>query len=74
MKTKKAQSIIEFSFAMMVMMVMLYALIQSSRWVMMDLAERRYDHDGTLLRKGDASAQLTPNFHKARTLDAVLSH
>ena len=54
-------------------MFLCYGLIQTVRWVMMDLAERRVDHDQTLIRQGgDASTQLGDNFHKLRPLDAVV--
>ena len=82
----KAQTIIEFCFAGIVLMVLVFGMVQTVRWVMMDLAERRYDHDSSLIRnKGphfdpsrgqlliysDAKDQLSPYFHDIRHMDTV---
>ena len=72
MKNNKAQSIIEFCFASIVLMLLLYGMVQTVRWVMTDIVERRYDHDTILVSGGDARSQLSPNFHKIRFMDAVM--
>ena len=66
---------IEFCFGCMVLMLLLFGMVQVVRWVMMDLAERRSDHDRVLVSgwntAGDAVKQLTPDFHQIRPMDAV---
>lgn len=72
MKIRKAQSIIEFCFASVVLMVLLFGMVQTVRWIMLDLAERRYDHDAVLTANTDVEGQLNPYFHRPRSLDAAL--
>ena len=58
----------------MVLMVLIYGMVQTVRWVMMDVSERRFDHDATLVQvagAGDASGQVSPNFHHIRYMDTV---
>jgi len=45
----KAQSTIEFTFAVIVIMFLIYGMVQVFRWAGMDLAQRRYTQDNTLL-------------------------
>ncbi len=73
----KAQSVIEFCFASVVLMMLLLGMVQTVRWVMLDLAERRYDHEAVLTSGSndpgvDASSQLNPYFHRPRPIDAAL--
>lgn len=42
------QVIIEFTFCMIIVMLMMYSLIKIFRWTGVDLAERRIAHDVTL--------------------------
>jgi hypothetical protein len=44
----KAQSTIEFTFAMIVVMFLIYGMVMIFRWTGMDLANRRYTEDTTL--------------------------
>jgi hypothetical protein len=43
-----AQSTIEFTFAMIVIMFLVYGMVQVFRWAGMDLANRRYSQDVSL--------------------------
>ncbi|MBF0386474.1 MAG: pilus assembly protein [Candidatus Omnitrophica bacterium] len=72
MSGAKGQSIIEFCFACAVFMLLLFGMVQTVRWIMMDLAERRYDHEAVLTAAGPLDGQLNPNFHRPRPLDAAL--
>ena len=45
---KQGQSTIEFTFAMMVTLILVYALVMVLRWAGLDLAERRFAHDKLL--------------------------
>jgi hypothetical protein len=65
------QSIIEFAFAMTGVMLLLYGMVMVFRWVGMDLAERRYDHDKRLIAGTNTLKQLEPDFHATRSMDAV---
>ncbi|MBF0486477.1 MAG: hypothetical protein HQL16_08190 [Candidatus Omnitrophica bacterium] len=71
MERKKGQSIIEFTFAATGAMLLLYGLVMVFRWVGMDLAERRYDHDQRLNNGTDMTAQLSPDFHEVRPMDVI---
>ncbi|MBF0571207.1 MAG: hypothetical protein HQL12_04985 [Candidatus Omnitrophica bacterium] len=60
----KAQSTIEFTFAMIVVMFLIFGLVMVFRWTGMDLASRRVTQDITLTTnpeptKGDPSSQLS---------------
>ncbi len=72
MKKLKAQSMIEFCFASAVLMLLLFGMIQTVRWIMLDLAERRFDHDDVLTKGTNVAGQLNPYFHRTRSIDAVL--
>lgn len=70
---QQGQSILEFTAGMVVLCLIIYGMVELFRWGMMDLAERRYDHDATLLNNTISTAQqLNPGFHQTRPLDATL--
>ncbi len=71
-RNKLGQSTIEFTFAMTVTLIMLFALLMVFRWVGLDLADRRFTHDRML--SNDAlrpEQQLNPDFYKPRKIDAA---
>lgn len=71
------QSTIEFTFAMMVTLVLVYALVMVLRWAGLDLAERRFAHEKLLTttinpitnQEFRPEQQLNPNFYKPRKLE-----
>ncbi len=68
----KAQTIIEFTAGVAVLCLIIYGMVGVLRWGMVDLAERRYDHDAVLMNTSlNTEAQLNPNFHQAQPLDAI---
>jgi len=70
---RRGQSTIEFAFGMIILGLMVFGLVQCFRWVMLDLAERRVDHDRILTDNNlSTEAQLNPNFHQIRKIDAVM--
>jgi hypothetical protein len=70
---RRAQSTVEFAFGMIIFGLMVFGLVQCFRWVMLDLAERRVDHERILTNRDiSTEAQLNPNFHRVRKIDAVL--
>jgi hypothetical protein len=73
LRKRRGQSVIEFTFGLIILGLMVYGLVQCFRWVMLDLAERRVDHDRVLTNNTiSTEAQLNPNFHGVRKIDAVL--
>ena len=70
---RRGQSVVEFVFGMVIFGLMVYGLVQCFRWVMLDLAERRVDHDRILTDNTiSTEGQLNPNFHGVRKIDAVV--
>ena len=71
----KAQSTIEFTFAVIVIMFLIFGMIRVFRWTGMDLANRRYAHDAVLTGSGptvtDPSMQLNADFDRVLPLSAV---
>jgi len=57
----KAQSTIEFTFATIVIMFLIYGMVQIFRWAGMDLANRRVAQDGALTAGSDPDTQLSTN-------------
>ena len=68
----KAQTIIEFTAGVVVLCLIIYGMVGVLRWGMVDLAERRYDHDALLLDNSvSTETQLSPNFHQGQPMDAI---
>jgi hypothetical protein len=75
----RGQSTIEFTFAMIVTFILIYALVMVFRWAGLDLAERRFAHERLLQMEKDPvtgavtrpEQQLNPEFYKPRKLEAV---
>ena len=70
MKTR-AQSTIEFTFVMIVILLLAYGLIRVFRWVGMDLAERRWTHEQVLTGGATTQEQLAPDFYRPKRLNSV---
>lgn len=73
-KNIKAQSTIEFTFAMVVIMFLIYGMVQVFRWAGMDLAQRRYFQDTLMtanLVGGDPISQLNAGSDIAQPMAAV---
>ena len=69
---RRGQSTIEFTFAMIITIILIYALFMVFRFVGLDLAERRFAHE-RLLTNGALrpEQQLTPDFFTPRKIDAA---
>lgn len=69
----KAQSTIEFTFAVVVVMFLIYGMVQVFRWAGVDLAQRRYLQDSSITANpsGDPSSQLTADTGVAQPMSAV---
>ena len=69
----RAQSILEFTFSTIVFLAMVSGMVLIFRWAMMDLAERRFDHDRNLtVNSLTPEQQLAPDFHRVRAMDTFL--
>ena len=72
MNKQRAQSTLEFTFAMIVILFLMFGMVKILRWVGMDLAERRVAHDQTLTKPGaTVEEQLKPDFYRGKRIDAV---
>ena len=70
--TKRAQATIEFTFAMIAILLLIFGIIRIFRWVALDLADRRIAHDQLLQNtKLSPGQQITPNFYRPRKMEAV---
>ena len=81
-RTSKAQVLIEFTFAMVIIFLMIYGSIMIFRWSGMDLAEKRIQHEEVLTgtvgfqefdHPKDAlpMRQIDPQFYKPIEMNAV---
>ncbi len=72
LRYKSGQSMIEFTFAMMVTLLLIYALFMVFRWAGMDLAERRFAHEHLLTNEAlRPEQQLNPDFFKPRKIEGA---
>jgi hypothetical protein len=79
-KNIKAQSTVEFTFAMVAMMFLIYGMVMVFRWAGMDLAQRRYHQDTSVTSPivkdvnnptGDPASQLNSDGDVALPMSAV---
>jgi len=70
---RKAQSTIEFTFAMVVIMFLVYGMVRVFRWTGMDLAQRRWAQDNsmTTLVGTDPASQLNSDTGMSQPMAAV---
>ena len=81
---KYGQAMLEFLFCMIIIMLMIYSMMMILRWVGIDLANRRIDHEKVLFRGGidpliqpedvyikSPQIQLDSYFHKPIKMNAV---
>lgn len=69
--SKKAQSTIEFTFAVIVIVFLIYSMISVFRWAGMDLAQRRWAQDNAMTSGYDPAVQLNPDFYRVQSIDAI---
>ncbi len=69
---KQGQATIEFTFAIMLTLIMTLALFMVFRWVGLDLANRRHSHEKLLTNESlRPEQQLNPDFYRPRKIDAA---
>ena len=69
---KKAQSTLEFTFAMIVILFLIYGMVQVFRWSGMDLAQRRFAFDNSITADpgADPAKQLSGDFDRVQPMAA----
>lgn len=71
-RPKHGQATLEFTFAVMLTLIMTLALFMVFRWVGLDLAERRHAHERILTSEAlRPEQQLEPDFYRPRKIDAA---
>ena len=72
---KKAQSTIEFTFAVIAIVFLIYGMVMVFRWAGMDLANRRFVQDNSItttnLVGGDPASQLNSDIDGILPIAAV---
>ena len=72
---KRAQSTIEFTFAMVIVLLMIFGIIRIFRWLALDLSDRRIAHDRMLQNTSlSPKQQITPNFYRPRKMETVYNY
>lgn len=72
MRKTLGQSSIEFTFALVVIFLLAYGLIRIFRWVGMDLAERRWEHEQVLTNQSlSPQEQVKPDFYRPKRINSV---
>ncbi len=73
-KSIKAQSTVEFTFAVVVIMFLIYGMVQVFRWAGIDLAQRQYQMENgalTYSATGDPAYQLTDDIQGVQPIAGV---
>ena len=67
----KGQAILEFSFCMIVILIMFYGVIKVFHWAGRDSVERQRSHDSLLIGGSNAKDQISPYYHGPTRMDAI---
>ncbi|MDO8579978.1 MAG: pilus assembly protein [Candidatus Omnitrophota bacterium] len=69
---KKGQVILEFSFSMMVVLLLMFGTIMVFRWTGLDLVARQKSHDALLFNEDlTPEEQIDPFFHAPLPMNAT---
>ena len=70
--TSKAQVILEFTFCMIIILLMIYGVVKVFQWAGRDVAERQIAHENSLIRNvSDPRDQIGPVFYMPRRMNAI---
>lgn len=69
--THKGQVILEFTFCMIVILIMIYGVVKVFHWAGEDVVERQRAHDSVLLGGGSPRDQINPYFYGAADMNAI---
>jgi len=67
----KGQVILEFTFCMIVILIMIYGVIKVFHWTGKDIVKRRIAHDAALIGGGSPRDQIKPYFSAPSKMDAI---
>ena len=68
----RGQSTIEFVFAMIACVFLMFGMIQVFRWAGLDMAQRRWAHDAVIADPNKTTEQqLTPEFYRSSRMRVV---
>ncbi len=70
-KNKKGQVILEFTFSLIVIMLLLYGTMMVFRWSGVDLADRIITHNNVLINGGGSLDQINPYFYKGTPMNSM---
>ena len=82
-QTTRAQVTIEFTFCLIIVLLLIYGCIMAFRWAGVSLAERRISHDTTINASVNElwedlsmspAKQLTPDFYKPKPMNMVFNN
>ncbi|MCA9408363.1 MAG: hypothetical protein H6755_01520 [Candidatus Omnitrophica bacterium] len=68
---QKGQAIIEFLFAMIIIMLMIYAMGKIFHWTGADLAARRVKHEEVLMSGSNPQQQIVTYFDAPLEMNAI---
>jgi len=69
--TRKGQVILEFTFCMIVILLMIYGSIKVFHWAGSDLVERQKMHEAVLIEDVDPRDQINPFFYSPVKMNAI---
>ena len=67
----KGQVILEFTFCMIIVLLMIYGVVKVFHWAGEDMVERRKAHDGTLRAATLPVHQIDPYFYTPVKMNAI---
>lgn len=67
----RGQVMLEFTFSMIVLLLMIYGVMMIMQWMGKSYVERRKDHDALLTGGGSPRDQIDPYFHKPIKMNAI---
>ena len=70
-KNYSGQVTMEFTFCMIIAILLLYGIIKAFMWVGLDLVDRRQTHDETLTLRRTHPDFLEEDFHGTREMDLI---
>jgi len=69
--TRKGQVILEFTFCMIVILIMIYGVVKVFHWAGSDLVERQIAHKAVLLNDVTPRQQIRPDFYAPVRMNAI---
>ncbi|MBF0523304.1 MAG: hypothetical protein HQL24_09655 [Candidatus Omnitrophica bacterium] len=75
-RAHSAQIIVEFTFCMIIIFIMIYSTIKVFQWVGVDMVHRRVGHEKTLTSGDDSNpeVQTKADFYKATNFNATVQY